>query len=149
MRNPPIAQLQLLPSRLFCVRLCYASMSLRHPTAWDAAGADMTKHEEITRARKILELPETATMDQIKAAYRRLISRWHPDRCGESSENAHEMTRKITEAYRLLVDYCANYRYSFSEKAVKQQRSPEEWWMEQFGSEPLWSGKNRGGEPGS
>lgn len=99
----------------------------------------MSKYEEITRARQILELPETATMEQIKANYRRLLSRWHPDHCTGDSEKAHEMTRKITKAYQVLLDYCSNYRYSFSQQAVKDQRDAEEWWMEQFGSDPLWS----------
>ncbi|MFO7932157.1 MAG: J domain-containing protein [Desulfosalsimonas sp.] len=101
----------------------------------------MSKYEEITRARKLLELPEAATMEEIKAGYRRLMHRWHPDLCGQDKEKAHEMTRKITDAYRILLDYCTNYRYCFSEQAVKKQRSPEEWWMEQFGNDPLWGGK--------
>ncbi|MFP4159249.1 MAG: J domain-containing protein [Desulfobacterales bacterium] len=102
----------------------------------------MTKYEEITRARKILELPESATMDEIKAGYRRLMQKWHPDLCTRDAEKAHEMTRRITEAYKTLLDYCANYRYSFSEEAVKRQRNPEECWMEQFGCDPLWSDGN-------
>ncbi|MFP4453550.1 MAG: J domain-containing protein [Desulfobacterales bacterium] len=103
----------------------------------------MNKYEKITRARKILELPETATIEEIKAAHRRLMHRWHPDLCNQDSEKAHEMTRKINEAYQTLLDYCANYRYSFCEEAVKRQRNPGEWWMEQFGFDPLWTGKDK------
>ncbi|MCF8111672.1 MAG: J domain-containing protein [Desulfobacteraceae bacterium] len=65
----------------------------------------MSKYEEITRARHILELPETTTMKQIKANYRRLLSRWHPDHCTGQNEKAHEMARKINEAYQVLLDY--------------------------------------------
>ncbi|MCF8095513.1 MAG: J domain-containing protein [Desulfobacteraceae bacterium] len=103
----------------------------------------MTKYEKITRARQILEIPETATLEQIKASYRRLLSKWHPDRCTEDIEKANEMTRKITEAYQTLLDYCSNYRYCFSQEEVKKQRSPQEWWMEHFGNDPLWTGKNK------
>ena len=103
----------------------------------------MTKYEKITEARHILELGESATADQIKSNYRKLIARWHPDKCTRNPEKAHEMTRKITEAYQILMDYCANYRYDFSEAAVKKQRTPQEWWMERFGDHPLWSGEDQ------
>ncbi|MBS3733226.1 MAG: J domain-containing protein [Desulfobacterales bacterium] len=102
----------------------------------------MNKYEKITEARHILELPEEATMDEIKASYRRLLARWHPDKCPEDPEKANEMTRRITAAYQTLLDYCANYRFCFSKEAVKKQRSSREWWMERFGNDPLWGGKN-------
>ena len=34
-----------------------------------------TKYEEITKARKILELPESATMQQVKAHYKKLMTK--------------------------------------------------------------------------
>ena len=46
----------------------------------------MNKYEEITEARGILELPETATLASIKSNYRRLLSRWHPDKCEKNRE---------------------------------------------------------------
>jgi len=39
-----------------------------------------SKYQEITEALKILELPERATLEKIKSNYRRLLSRWHPDK---------------------------------------------------------------------
>lgn len=103
----------------------------------------MSKYEKITEARQILNLPESATMEQIKSNYRRLLARWHPDKCPQDPEKANEMTRKITEAYKIIMDYCTHYRYSFSKEAVKKQRSPREWWLECFGDDPLWGGKNK------
>ena len=41
----------------------------------------MDKYQVITNASTILELPESATMEQIKAHYRKLIKKWHPDSC--------------------------------------------------------------------
>ena len=99
----------------------------------------MNKYEKIQKARKTLELPDHATMDQIKASYRSLLCRWHPDRCPHDHEMAAMMTRKITEAYKSLMDYCTNYKYCFSEETVKRRRSPGELWMERFGNAPLWS----------
>ncbi len=98
----------------------------------------MSKYEEISEARQILEVPEKATMDAIKSNYRRLLARWHPDKCQENKETCAEMTRKIISAYRTIMDYCLHYQYSFSEDAVKRHRSPEEWWFDRFGDDPLW-----------
>ncbi len=97
-----------------------------------------TKYQEINAAREILQLPETATMTEIKAGYRRLLTEWHPDKGGKDPEKCAEMTRRIISAYETLLDYCRHYRYAFSEEAVKRHQSPEEWWFERFGNDPLW-----------
>ena len=98
----------------------------------------MNKYEEISAARKILELPETATMASIKSSYRQLLSRWHPDKCAENKEKCAEMTRKIVSAYQTILDYCHRYEYSFSEETVKRHLSDQEWWFDRFGDDPFW-----------
>jgi len=98
----------------------------------------MNRYQEIAEARNLLELPETATMKSIKASYRRLLREWHPDRCTENQETCVEMTRKIIAAYQTIMDYCRQYQYSFSQEAVRRHLSPEEWWFERFGEDPLW-----------
>lgn len=50
-----------------------------------------------------LEVPETATADEIKKAYRRLSMQYHPDKNGNSSEST-EKFQKIAEAYEVLGD---------------------------------------------
>jgi DnaJ-class molecular chaperone len=50
-----------------------------------------------------LEVPHTATTDDIKKAYRRLAKMWHPDKNGESKE-AERMFKKINAAYECLSD---------------------------------------------
>jgi curved DNA-binding protein CbpA len=42
----------------------------------------MAKFEEIDEARKLLGLRESATLKEIKQAYRRMAFRYHPDRGG-------------------------------------------------------------------
>ncbi len=101
----------------------------------------MKKYQKISEARKLLELPETATEDSIKSNFKRLMTRWHPDKCQEDPEICHEMTRKIISAYKTILDYCRHYQYSFSEEAVKRHLSPEQWWFERFGDDPLWGNK--------
>ena len=98
----------------------------------------MNKHEEITAARKLLELPQTATLAEIKSNYRKIVARWHPDKCKEDADECAEMTRRIISAYKVLMDYCLQYQYSFSEDTVKRHRSPEEWWFDRFGQDPVW-----------
>lgn len=73
--------------------------------------------EEIDRARNILDLPETATMQEIKEAYRHMAYRYHPDRCQKRKKSLCEKKiRKINHAKDILMAYCAHYRYSFEEK---------------------------------
>ncbi len=77
-------------------------------------------------------------MEEVTAHYRRLISIWHPDRCCDDTETCEEMTRKINAAYETIQKYCRGYRFSFAEASVKQQATPEEWWIDRFGEDPMW-----------
>ena len=52
---------------------------------------------------KVLELPETATMDEIKKSYRRLSLLHHPDRNGNSTESVARF-QKLSDAYETLGD---------------------------------------------
>lgn len=51
----------------------------------------------------LLEVPHTATIDDIKKAYRRLAKKWHPDTNGGSTQAA-DMFKKIKAAYDCLID---------------------------------------------
>jgi DnaJ family protein A protein 2 len=50
-----------------------------------------------------LEVPDTASADEIKKAYRKLSMQYHPDKNGNSSEST-EKFQKIAEAYEVLGD---------------------------------------------
>lgn len=52
---------------------------------------------------EVLEVQRTASDDEIKAAYRRLAMRWHPDR-NNGSKEAEEKFKELTEAYDVLRD---------------------------------------------
>lgn len=99
----------------------------------------MNKYQKISEARQILQLPESATIEQIKSNYRMMLSRWHPDKSSENQEQCKEMTQKIIAAYQMILAYCNQYAYSFSEEVVNKHLSPEEWWFERFGNDPHWS----------
>lgn len=52
---------------------------------------------------QVLGVAREATDDEIKQAYRRLATRWHPDR-NSGSREAEEKFKEITEAYDVLRD---------------------------------------------
>jgi hypothetical protein len=100
----------------------------------------MGRYEEVTRARKLLELSESATMDEIRSSYRRLVRKWHPDVSSAGNEESAGMTRRLTEAYETLVAYCRVYRVPFTKDEVKKYESGEDWWLRRFGDDPVWGG---------
>ncbi len=71
--------------------------------------------ELLDEARKSLELDQEATLSQIKEAHRRLTHKHHPDKNLDDPQ-AEEGFKRISDAYRLLTDYCQNYRHSFRQE---------------------------------
>lgn len=55
---------------------------------------------------QILEIPKTATNDEVKKAYRRMAVKYHPDKVShlgpEHQQAAHEKFQKLTEAYERI-----------------------------------------------
>ncbi|MEW5693261.1 MAG: DnaJ domain-containing protein [Candidatus Hydrogenedentota bacterium] len=100
----------------------------------------MTDFKQIDRARKLLNLKEEASISEIKDVYRKLTLKYHPDKCKDKQKkDCEEKFKQITEAYNILISYCAGYRYSFREKDIKQatmdqelydhlKRYYSEWW---------------------
>lgn len=66
---------------------------------------------------KILELPRTATEQDIKSAYRRLARKYHPD-VNQDNPQATEHFKEISEAYEVLGD---------EEKRVKYDQFGSDW----------------------
>lgn len=100
--------------------------------------APKSKYEEITEARKILELPESATMREVKLNYRRLMARWHPDKCKDGEERCEEKAKEINDAYKIITAYCNNYKFSFVKKEVEKYVTGDEWWFKRFGNDSVW-----------
>ena len=70
-------------------------------------------------------------MEEIKTAYRRMCKRWHPDTLSKMHGSSPKI-KEINAAYRLLLDYCENYRLSFAPEQV-ESFDPENWWYKRFG----------------
>lgn len=64
---------------------------------------------------KILEVDATATPEQIKAAYREMAKKFHPDAVGASQGNADRF-RDIQQAYQVLATKESRVSYDLDRK---------------------------------
>lgn len=72
--------------------------------------------KEINRALEILELPKFITQDDIKKQYRFLAKKYHPDLGGDVQK-----MEEINHAYRLLMKYIEEFRYTFDDDEINRQ----------------------------
>ena len=89
--------------------------------------------EQLDSARRTLELPDRASIKQIKDKYRELSRVWHPDRCRDAPEKCRQMQQRLNEAYALLMDYCSDFQYSFRKEDVEAYPNGEDFWWKHFG----------------
>ncbi len=102
----------------------------------------MTCHDKICKARKTLKLGESATIPEIKEAYRKLSLRYHPDKCKDKDKAGCEKKfKEINNANEVLINYCLNYRFPLEEierpEDEKEKKTKEHmkrfyggWWGE-------------------
>lgn len=96
-------------------------------------------YQELTSALKVFDLGERATLKEIRDRHRELVKRHHPD--ADRSADP-ELIRKVNTAYRVLMEYVMEYRFSFAEEEFYEQ-NPEERLRKQFFDEEQW-GRGRG-----
>ena len=87
----------------------------------------MANFAEIDEGRKVLGLSELAILKEIKSAYRRLAHCHHPDKHSGDENSEDEIMKKLNWAYKLLMDYCSEYKYSFREEDVTKTFPYEEY----------------------
>ncbi|WP_028319579.1 J domain-containing protein [Desulfobulbus elongatus] len=101
--------------------------------------------QAIEQARTVLQLPERASLAEIKRSYRRMSKLHHPDASEGGAEGSSEQMYRITAAYELLMRYCSEYRFPLKREEAEDDRfdlyDPEDWWRARFGQDPLWSGR--------
>ena len=87
----------------------------------------MANFNEIEGAGKLLGLGEAATLKEIKSAYRRMAHRHHPDKRSGRDRAENETMKRLNWAYKLIMDYCANYKYTFREEDVTRTYPNDEY----------------------
>jgi molecular chaperone DnaJ len=74
---------------------------------------------------QVLDVLKTASIDEIKKAYRALARKYHPDVTKEDPKVAEERFKEISEAYEVLVDEDKRKMYDqFGHAGVSQQFGP-------------------------
>ena len=75
-------------------------------TSTDAASIIAMYYKETDSAYTVLEIPPSATDDEVRSAYRRMAMKYHPDRVAtlgpEVQKAAEEKFKKIQEAYAAI-----------------------------------------------
>lgn len=102
-------------------------------------------YDEILTAVETLGLGNSATIDEIKKAYKELAKKFHPDTGNQSSDS--EKFIEVSFSYRILMAYASSFKIDFSEEAFLKS-FPEERIRRRFFSDPLW-GPGKGKEDGS
>ena len=64
------------------------------PREWERASGDAGPYTyynpQLDEAYRILQVPDTATDDEVRQAYRRMALRYHPDRIASQGEEARQ-----------------------------------------------------------
>jgi len=83
--------------------------------------------KDIDRARKLLGLGETTSMQEIKEKYRKLSLKCHPDKHNNSPQKKmyEEKIKDINNSYEILISYCIKYPISFDIGKVKEVEEGE------------------------
>lgn len=78
----------------------------------------------LTEFHRTLNVPENATETEIRAAYRTLARKWHPDRFQEGPERAwaEKQMIEINQAYNALINRCKFAPSSSSLERFKEVR---------------------------
>ena len=68
---------------------------------------------------KDLGVKETASMDEIKQAYRELAKKYHPD-ANNGDKKSEEKLKKVNEAYAVLKDYGRRAEYDYEGQLARE-----------------------------
>ena len=86
----------------------------------------VSKVQLLQNALKVLDLPQFVSFKEIKAKYRLLSRKYHPDICTDKDKMA-----EINSAYDILKSYIEDFRYSFDEDEIHKQY-PENYHADRF-----------------
>ena len=81
---------------------------------------------KIKKALEFMDIPPLSSIKDIKRQYKKLAKKYHPDKEGDE-----EMIHKLNESYKILMDYCENYKFTFDEYEIKRQY-PDNYYKNNF-----------------
>ncbi len=90
---------------------------------------------QVRKAARLLGLGDSATLAEIKNAYRELARIHHPDMGGDGADSGKFL--EVSFAYNVLLEYAKFYRIEFTEEAYLK-RYPEEKLRRRFYADPIW-----------
>jgi len=91
-------------------------------------------YAELQESLRTMGLGQRCSLREVKHRYRQLVKTHHPD-TGNTVDN--EIIQRINAAYRTVLDYVSEYRFSFAEEEFYEQ-NPDERLRQQFMDTPLW-----------
>jgi len=87
----------------------------------------MADYKQLDKARKTLKLGESATIPEIKKAFRKLSLKYHPDKRKEQDKaKCEKKFKEINNANEFLIEYCLNYKFPFKEGGEAESREDRE-----------------------
>jgi hypothetical protein len=87
------------------------------------------EESNINHYYEILELKPNATKEEIKQAYKDLLTVWNPDKFTNEptlQQKAREKVKKIDEAYEKLIIYFLKFSEQHSQSELKKDNNPKE-----------------------
>jgi len=96
-------------------RLNFRSVGPLPPYSFATAEVKTTSVADLDAARRTLELGDSASLVDIKAAHRRCLKEHHPDK--NPASDAADRVKEISAAYELLEEYASHFKHTFSEPA--------------------------------
>ncbi len=91
----------------------------------------------LAEARECLGLAPKASRKEVRAAYRRVARRWHPDRAPASQEAEYRnRMQQVNIAYHRLLQFIEEYRFELTDEAAPEDLM--KWWHNRFAT-GVWS----------
>jgi hypothetical protein len=103
-------------NRSYDDRLKFRRVGPLPPYSFATAEVKTVQAGRLDAARRLLELGESASLAEIKGAYRRLLQELHPDRNTEAG--AADRLQDISAAHELLEEYALNFKHTFNAAQV-------------------------------
>lgn len=85
---------------------------------------------------ELLEISENASTEVIKASYKTLVKKYHPDNCPDHSEAAIVKMTQINEAYQVLSDENKRKIYDYDLKQYREKQQAQERQKSSQGQKP-------------